>query len=235
MVEGHGLKWKGLQMKLIAFRKYIQEKTLPGDIVMMMDANDVLFVGEPQHILDAYQDLAAPIVASAERGCAPQGSGLEEDLLCADDGNDLLYPMPPKIPIFDNPEFDLSFRYLNSGTYMGDRDALLHLLDFYANTWQFECFNALGQAYSATRDQRCLTSFYIHCHAEGDIMLDHQQRIVSTMAAVPLSSYGVDEKGRLVNLASGHVTAMLHGNGWQAHLTKNEFFSKYEVVPGMEQ
>ena len=25
---------------------------------------------------------------------------------------------------------------------------------------------------------------------------------------------------------------MLHGNGWQAHLTKNEFFAKYEVVPG---
>jgi hypothetical protein len=48
-----------------------------------------------------------------------------------------------------------------------------------------------GQAYSATRDQRCLTSFYIHCHAAGDIMLDHQQRIVSTMAAVPLSSYGM--------------------------------------------
>ena len=40
--------------------------------------------------------------------------------------------MPPKLPIFDNPEFDPSFRYLNSGTYMGDRDALLHLLDFYA-------------------------------------------------------------------------------------------------------
>jgi hypothetical protein len=43
---------------------------------------------------------------------------------------------------------------------------------------------------------------------------------------------GVNAKGQLLNLASGHVTAMLHGNGWQAHLTKNEFFSKYEVVPG---
>ena len=49
---------------------------------MMMDANDVLFVGEPKQILDAYQELDAPIVASAERGCAPQGSGIEEDLLC---------------------------------------------------------------------------------------------------------------------------------------------------------
>ncbi len=87
-----------------------------------------------------------------------------------------------------------------------------------------------GQAYPATRDQRCLTSFYIHCHSHGDIILDHQQRIVSTMAAVPLSSYDIDAKGRVVNLASGHVTAMLHGNGWQAHLTKNEFFAKYEVL-----
>lgn len=82
VVEGHGLKWTGLQMKLIAFRDYIVQKTSPGDIVMMMDANDVLFVGEPQQILDAYQELGAPIVASAERGCAPQGSVVEEDLIC---------------------------------------------------------------------------------------------------------------------------------------------------------
>lgn len=61
----------------------------------------------------------------------------------ADDGNDLLYPRPPSLPIFDNPEFDDSFRYLNSGTYMGDRDALLHLLNFYANTWEFKCYNAV--------------------------------------------------------------------------------------------
>ena len=50
------------------------------------------------------------------------------------------------------------------------------------------------------------------------------------MAAVPLTSYDIDAQGRVVNLASGHITAMLHGNGWQAHLTKNEFFAKYEVV-----
>lgn len=34
-------------------------------------------------------------------------------------------------------------RYLNSGTYMGDRDALLHLLNFYANVWDFKCYNAV--------------------------------------------------------------------------------------------
>jgi hypothetical protein len=44
---------------------------------MMMDANDVLFVGDGQRILDAYQAAATPIVASAERGCAPATSGLE--------------------------------------------------------------------------------------------------------------------------------------------------------------
>ena len=34
-------------------------------------------------------------------------------------------------------------RYLNSGTYMGDRDALLHLLNFYADQWEFKCYNAV--------------------------------------------------------------------------------------------
>jgi hypothetical protein len=50
---------------------------LPACQVMMMDANDVLFVGDGQRILDAYQAAATPIVASAERGCAPATSGLE--------------------------------------------------------------------------------------------------------------------------------------------------------------
>lgn len=90
VVEGHGLKWTGLQMKLIAFRDYIVKKTSPGDIVMMMDANDVLFVGGAQEILDAYQDLAAPIVASAERGCAPQGTIIEEDLICVSTSTEVL-------------------------------------------------------------------------------------------------------------------------------------------------
>ena len=49
----------------------------------------------------------------AERGCAPQGSGLEEDLLCADDGNDLLYPKPRP----EQAPKDDSFRYLNSGAH----------------------------------------------------------------------------------------------------------------------
>ena len=42
----------------------MQDKTAPGDVVMMMDASDVLFTGGSQQILDAYQALDAPIVAS---------------------------------------------------------------------------------------------------------------------------------------------------------------------------
>ena len=38
---------------------------------------------------------------------------------------------------------DTIARYLNSGTYMGDRDALLHLLNFYADQWDFKCYNAV--------------------------------------------------------------------------------------------
>lgn len=61
----------------------------------MMDANDVLFVGDGQRILDVYQELNTPIVASSERGCAPAGSGLELGLLCSVAGRAhlRLYPM----------------------------------------------------------------------------------------------------------------------------------------------
>ena len=36
--EGAGLKWTGLQMKLVAFKKFVREQTVQGDVVMMMDA-----------------------------------------------------------------------------------------------------------------------------------------------------------------------------------------------------
>lgn len=59
-------------MKLKAFKNFVARETAPGDVVMMMDASDVLFVGDSQQILDAYQAIGTPIVASAELGCAPQ-------------------------------------------------------------------------------------------------------------------------------------------------------------------
>ena len=69
---------------------------------------------------------------------------------------------------------------MNSGTYLGDRDALLHMLDFFDKEWHFKCINALGQAFAATRDQRCLTAWFVHCHSKGDISLDYSQAIVSS-------------------------------------------------------
>ena len=58
---------------------------------------------------------------------------------------------------------------------MGDRDAVLHLLGFLEQQWQYKCYNVLGQSFKATRDQRCLTAFFLNCQHAGDIALDTQQ------------------------------------------------------------
>jgi hypothetical protein len=50
-----------------------------------------------------------------------------------------LYPLPA------DDARNRGFRYLNSGTYMGDRDALLHMLGFFDRSWHGKCLNALGQ------------------------------------------------------------------------------------------
>eukprot|EP01052_Picozoa_sp_SAG31_P053802 SAG31_NODE_13976_length_834_cov_0.602721_1_plen_69_part_00 len=58
---------------------------------------------------------------------------------------------------------------------MGDRDAVLHLLEFLEKRWDYKCYNILGQAFKATRDQRCLTTFFLNCEERGEIALDAQQ------------------------------------------------------------
>eukprot|EP01049_Picozoa_sp_SAG25_P014135 SAG25_NODE_2401_length_1639_cov_5.863061_3_plen_74_part_00 len=50
---------------------------------------------------------------------------------------------------------------------------------------------SLSQAFAQTRDQRCLTSYFVHCAAKRDITLDYSQTIVSTLAGVPLRALSV--------------------------------------------
>ena len=65
------MKWRGLSQKLEAAQTFTE--ALPeDDIILFTDAFDVMFTNSPQHILETYQELAAPggdIIFAGECGC----------------------------------------------------------------------------------------------------------------------------------------------------------------------
>jgi hypothetical protein len=95
VILGLGLPYHGNGTKLLRMDHYIH--TLPDDdIVMFVDAFDVLVVADKEVILEKFFKLNAPFVMSAEKACYP----------FAHRAND--YPPAPSV-----------FKFINSGSYIG--------------------------------------------------------------------------------------------------------------------
>jgi hypothetical protein len=94
-VLGFGKKFRGFSEKLLLMQDYL--KTLPDDdIVLFVDAYDVLFLADQKTILDTFLKMHKPFVISGDKGCFP----------FRELGDQF-------------PESPTSFRYLNAGGYIG--------------------------------------------------------------------------------------------------------------------
>ena len=100
-VIGAGETWEGFGTKIFAYTDYL--KTLPGDdIVVLIDARDVLINGTPAQFLERFTP-ARVLIVSAEFGCCSEG----DPVITADDRRWIE-------SYTDNPN-----RYLNSGMVAG--------------------------------------------------------------------------------------------------------------------
>ena len=94
-VLGQDMPFQGFGEKFLHVQQFI--KTLPDtDVLLFVDAFDVLLLARADVIIDKFLKFNAPFVVSAERTCWPFRE---------------LAPKYPKSPT--------SFQYLNSGTYIG--------------------------------------------------------------------------------------------------------------------
>ncbi|MBA2727612.1 MAG: hypothetical protein H0U49_05505 [Parachlamydiaceae bacterium] len=94
-VMGMGQPFKGNSHKLMYVQDYIQNLD-DNDVVLFVDAYDVLFFADADKILQTFLNIDKPFVISVERYC---------------------WPYPNLEPSF--PRGPTSFRYINSGSYMG--------------------------------------------------------------------------------------------------------------------
>lgn len=94
-ILGMGKPFRGFTEKIIQVQEYLE--TLPdSDVVMFVDAYDVLILATGEHILDAFLSMNAPFIVSGEKICFP-----DKELACK-------YPKSPT-----------PFAYINSGGYIG--------------------------------------------------------------------------------------------------------------------
>jgi hypothetical protein len=95
-VLGMNLPWYGGGTKLVHVRKYLN--SLPEqDIVLFVDAFDVLIIADKRMILEQFLKMKRPFIMAAEKNCWP-----------------LYACQNHEGPVSSSP-----FKYINSGTYIG--------------------------------------------------------------------------------------------------------------------
>ncbi len=153
VVLGWGQRWKGLPQKLEAALTY--SKTLPKeDVIMFVDAFDVLFIDSAERILDTYLQVKAPkLLFAAECGC-----------------------WPVKISCFTRyPRSPTTYRYLNSGTWMGRVEDSIDMLTKLMKR------AGKGELAFIANDQRLCSDMYES--GGSKIRLDHYAAIFQSMHA----------------------------------------------------
>lgn len=104
-VLGMGLPYKKNGQKLLYVRDYL-ENIPDTDLVLFVDAYDVIFLADENIIKDKFYSFNSPFVISAETNC---------------------FPFPELASAY--PESPTLFKYLNSGTYMGYAGYIKFLLN----------------------------------------------------------------------------------------------------------
>lgn len=168
--------------KLRLVQEYL--KTLPErDLFLYVDPDDVLILADEKRIVAAFQELKVPFVMAVERFCYPYAARASE------------FPLTP-----------FSFRYLNSGTYMGSVGALKKL------------FAALPAYKLEERDQGVFMRHFLN--SPRKYAFDTHCALFMPFAGVIEQELEVGE-GRVVCKETGAVPCVIHGNGGSRPLYQN--------------
>ena len=186
---GHG---KGFGYKIILLRIFLD--TVPNDDhVLFTDAHDVFLSGSHEDIMARYWEFGTDIVFSAERNCWPV-KALESKYLTTN-------------------FFEIPYKYLNSGGFIGRVDALRDLID--------ENFHNVS---GSTDDQIFYTNLYLNSQNKRTrVKLDVRSTIFQCLH---MAVQDIDQDS-LKNRVTGTKPLVWHSNGYL-----HEFFM--EKLCGLE-
>ena len=192
-VDGIGSKWNGNKDKPINFLKFLTE-CRDDQIVMFIDANDVIFYDNQENIKKKFLEFNKNIVISAEKNCSPDKEISE------------YYPEETK---------NETFRYINSGTYIGYVKDLKEMLNSYNSGNNCVKYNQQDDNIPGgfISDQRCLHKYYLE--NLDKIAIDHKQKIWSICSGTNRENYDIEGYNKLYNKITNEQSCVLHTNGGQ--------------------
>ncbi len=174
-------------VKLYRMQEHLE--TLPtNDIVLFVDASDVLILGNEDQIIEQYKKMNIPCLFSAEKRLYPK---------------DPLAGLKVKYPVSDT-----SFRYLNSGCYIGEVTPLRLMIS-----------EILSDRYNIplTRFRR-INNDQLHCHrffAQNPWIakIDTRNEIFLTLSEVKKEELIIDDKEKSVRvIETGNKPLVIHAN-----------------------
>lgn len=175
-VLGMDQPFRGLSEKFLLVEEYIR-KLDDKDIVLFVDAYDTLFLEGTENILNKFYKMEAPFVISVERYCWPYRDRWKEF-----------------------PEGPTSFRYINTGTYIGYVYQLRQI------------FKELAPIYAGQIDQGIMT---LHYFKNPDLYtFDSTCTLFMPMAGMARCEIVIDQKAFNVTcVETGTTPSIIHGNG----------------------
>lgn len=186
---GWGQPYQGGTQKLLLLENYLN--ALPEeDLLLFVDSFDVVFLTGKEEISTRFQKMNLPFLMSAERNCYPH--------------TELRERFPPS---------PTSFRYLNSGTFIGPVKEVKKVLQGLVHPIPMH-----------SSDQGLVMKSYI----ERPFPLDYQCAIALPLYQVKKEELVIDPLARRIKLKeSGVFPCMLHGNGSSKGLCEELFCEIY--------
>uniref|UniRef100_A0A6C0EMJ8 PLOD1-3-like GT domain-containing protein n=1 Tax=viral metagenome TaxID=1070528 RepID=A0A6C0EMJ8_9ZZZZ len=186
--------WRGYTDKIYAMASVLD--FIPDDdVVLFVDAYDVLCMAGSEEILDKFRGYGCDLVLSSELNCYPAENAAEYDRVQRD------MALPTR------------YRYVNSGGYIGYAWAVRHML-CWKPAWEMEAISALGG------DQNYVSQYYLTFARPQDVIdgriplirMDCAQLLFQSLYKVHLSCL-VFLQGRVYNHILKSYPCFVHFNG----------------------
>ena len=163
-------------------------KNIPDkDIICFVDGYDVLINSDEDELLKKFKDFNCSLVLSTELNCYPYKYKKEMDKL---------------------QNYTTNYKYINSGGYIGYKNAIYKLL-----TWTTNYRKYYGH------DQAYFIDYYLQ-NQKDDILLDYNCKIFQCMCFVSWKEIDF-RSGRMYNNILEEYPCFIHFNG-NSYLTKNK-------------
>ncbi len=197
-ILGHNEEWWGLMTKPYRYREFISNEQYRGDVLLLVDAWDVLFAAHPDEIVELAKVHWPPdtVVFNAERNCFPCPEMTHEFNLIAS----------------KELEINSPWKYLNSGFMLGTPAALLALLDSINLEVIGRDRQNPDQSWNNPNDQEHFQKAFLKSTQRVRMALDYRTRLC--MAAHGSTLEELDFTGeRIKNKITGTTPLVFHCNG----------------------